>query len=151
MTPMTWNVSFSVGHPLLDSDHRILIDLLTQLFDATETGQAHSVVDSVLGVLAEYTEHHFRREETLLLQAGYPHLEEHRDEHRGFERRLRELTERRRAGERGVLNEQVADLLKKWLTEHIQVSDNSYRPWMERVMGGGRIPAPAEQGDGVNS
>lgn len=151
MTPITWNASLSVGHPLLDSDHRILIDLLTQLFDATETGQAHAVVDSVLGVLAEYTEHHFRREEGLLAEAGYPHLENHRAEHRAFEGRLRELADRRRAKERGVLNEQVADLLKKWLTEHIQVSDNSYRPWMERVMGDGRVPAPAEQGDGVNS
>lgn len=151
MTPFAWNASLSVGHPLLDSDHRILIDLLTQLFDATETGQAHAVVDSVLSVLTEYTEHHFRREEGLLAEAGYPHLDEHRDEHRSFEHRLRELTERRRAGERGVLNEQVADLLKKWLTEHIQVSDNSYRPWMERVMGGGPISVPAEQGDGVNS
>lgn len=140
MTSIAWSEAFSVGNPLLDSDHRILIDLLVQLFDATDTGQSRDVVGSVLSALSEYAEHHFRREEVMMAASGYPDIEAHKAEHRRLETHVRDVSGRYRAGERGVLDEQVVELLKKWLTQHIQVTDKSYKPWVERVADGGERP-----------
>lgn len=133
MAWVVWSEDFRVGNALLDSDHRILIDLLAQLHDAMETGQSRDVIESVVSVLAEYVEHHFRREEAIMKAAGYPDLDRHRGEHRDLERRVIDLRDRYQSGEWAVLGQDVVDLLKKWLTEHILVSDNSYRPWVERV------------------
>ncbi|MBI3447175.1 MAG: hemerythrin family protein [Magnetospirillum sp.] len=141
MTQIAWGESFGVGNALLDSDHRILFDLLAQLHDATDTGQSHDVVGSVISALAEYTEHHFRREEALLAAAAFPELEAHKGLHRELEARVHDISRRYHAGERAALNESMMELLKKWLTEHIQVTDKSYRPWVERVDVDGSTPS----------
>ena len=146
-----WNQSYSVGEATLDRDHRILVDLLGQLHETTETGQSREVIGSVLTALAEYVEDHFRREEAMMAAAGFPDLAAHAEDHRELEQRVFTLHRRYFAGEKAVLGEDVIDLLKKWLTEHILVTDNSYRPWVERMGGAGQNPAPKVGRDGVAS
>jgi hemerythrin len=148
MASIAWSEAFSVGNPLLDSDHRILIDLTQQLFDATDTGQSRDVVRSVLSALSEYAEHHFHREEAMMAACGYPDIAVHKAEHRRLEGQVRDIRDRHLAGERGALDEQVLEFLKKWLTEHIQVTDNSYRPWIERALDGGARPPSSTTRDG---
>lgn len=136
MALMKWQDSFSIGNPLLDSDHRILVNLLNQLHDALDTGQSRKVVGSVIGVLAEYVEHHFRREEALLARTDYPDRVEHEKAHRALEARVRDIRDRWIAGERSALGDEVLEFLKKWLTEHILVSDKAYGPWLADEAGG---------------
>jgi len=131
MALMVWDESFDVGHAALDSDHRILVNLLNQLQDAMETGQSRQVVGSVINVLAEYTEHHFRREEAMLAQAGYPRIDAHLALHRQLEERVRDIRDRWTAGDRTALGDEVLGFLKKWLTDHILGADKAYRPWIE--------------------
>ncbi len=138
MALMEWSESFGVGHTTLDSDHRILIDLLNQLHDALDTGQSRQVVGSVINVLYEYTEHHFRREEAMLREAGYPTLDAHLALHRALEDRVRDIRDRWAAGNRAALGDEVLEFLKKWLTEHILGADKSYRPWIEGEANSGK-------------
>ena len=77
--------------------------------------------------------------------AGFPDLDGHREEHHLLEHRVDDLRDRYRAGQRGVLDDEVIELLKKWLTEHILVTDNSYRPWVEKMGGAGFEPAAVAQ------
>lgn len=137
MTLLAWSEAYGVGNAMLDSDHRILINLLNQLHDATETGQSREVVGTVVNVLAEYTEHHFRREEAMMAQAGYPELAAHQAVHRTLETKVRDIRDRWMAGERSVLDEEVLAFLKKWLTDHILGADKSYRPWIEGMADNG--------------
>lgn len=137
MALLAWSETYSVGNAMLDSDHRILINLLNQLHDATETGQSREVVGTVVNVLAEYTEHHFRREETLMAAAGYPGLAAHRATHHDLETRVRALRDRWNGGDRSVVDDEVLEMLKKWLTEHILGADKSYRPWVEGIADNG--------------
>ena len=146
---MAWNESYRVGNALLDSDHRILIDLLDQLHDAMETGQSRDVIGSVISVLAEYVEHHFRREEAIMAEVGFPDLDVHSQQHRDLERRVIEVRDRYRAGERGALGQEVVELLKNWLTEHILVADNSYKPWVERVDSDGSVRSEKAKRGGI--
>lgn len=137
MAALAWSEAYGVGNAMLDSDHRILINLLNQLHDAAETGQSREVVGTVVNVLAEYTEHHFRREEGLLAAAGYPRLEEHRAAHRELEDKVRALRDRWLGGDRSALDEEVLLMLKKWLTDHILGADKSYQPWIEGIADNG--------------
>lgn len=142
MAQWAWNEAYAVGNAMLDSDHRILIHLINQLQDATETGQSRVVVGTVVNVLVEYTELHFRREEAIMEAAGYPDLEAHRAAHRELEQRARHIRDRWNSGDRSVLDEEVLAFLKKWLTEHILGADKSYGPWIDGSADGG---APARR------
>ncbi len=137
MAALAWSEAYGVGNAMLDSDHRILINLLNQLHDAAETGQSREVVGTVVNVLAEYTEHHFRREEGILATAAYPHLDEHRALHRDLEGKVRALRDRWNGGDRSALDEEVLMMLKKWLTDHILGADKSYQPWIEGIADNG--------------
>lgn len=139
MAATAWSEAFSVGSAMLDSDHHILLDLLGQLHDAIETGQSQSVVGSVVNVLTEYAEHHFRREELVMAQIGYPARAEHEKLHRDMEARLHAIRDRWLSGQRKALGEEVAGFLKKWLTEHILAADKAYAPWIEAAGGDGEL------------
>jgi hemerythrin-like metal-binding protein len=130
MPTVEWNESFSVGNALLDGDHRILITLINQLLDATDTGQSREVVGSIVNVLAEYVEQHFRREESMFLRGGFPDAKAHIGLHHELEARVGDARDRWLAGEREALREDVLALLKKWLTDHILVADKAYGPWV---------------------
>lgn len=133
MAQCAWNEGYSVGDAVLDSDHRILISVMGQLHEAVDTGQSRDVVGSVLNVLADYAEHHFRREEDMLAAAGFPELDDHRAQHGRMMATMRAMRERYQAGDSGILGEEVLALINKWLTDHIMVSDKSYKPWLERT------------------
>ncbi len=142
-----WNESYGVGDAALDSDHRILFDLLAQLHDTVDTGQSRDVVGSVIAVLAEYAGHHFRREEQAMAAAGYPGLDGHRDEHRRMAGQVTAISAGYRAGERDALGSDVLAFLKKWLTEHILVADKSYEPWVGRANGRVELSPQARRDD----
>jgi hemerythrin len=131
MALLAWSETYSVGDAMLDSDHRIIFDLLSQLHDAAETDQSRDVVGSVLNVLAEYTEHHFRREELVMTRNQYPQTAHHAQLHRQLEARVQAVRTRWASGDRQALNDEVLTLLKKWLTEHILEDDKAYGPWVE--------------------
>jgi len=133
MVSLVWDESFSVGNGVLDADHRILFDLVQQLDEATETGQSREVVGSIIGVVVEYTEHHFRREEALFTATAYPDAASHIAEHRAIEAKAAAIRHRWNAGEREAMGEELLALLKKWLTDHVRVVDKSYGPWLAGV------------------
>lgn len=133
MPGTSWNDSYSVGNALLDSDHKILFNLVNQLQDAVETGQSRDVVGSVVNVLAEYVEHHFRHEESLMARARYPGLAQHEAQHRRLEDEVRDVRDRWLAGDRRAIGEEVLAFIRKWLTEHILVADKSYCPWVQAL------------------
>jgi hemerythrin len=130
MAIVTWNGSDDGGEAALDADHRILAALIEQLHDAVETGQSRDVVASVVNVLTEFVEHHFQREEAIFAQAGYPDLQNHASLHRDIEVKIRAIRDRWIAGDRGALCEDMCGQIKKWLTDHVQVADNSYVRWV---------------------
>lgn len=75
---MMWNDDMSVGVPVLDEDHKTLIRLLNDYTEALENDEGLMVTDSIFAALGDYVHYHFTREESILEQAGYPQLEEHK-------------------------------------------------------------------------
>lgn len=133
MPLITWQDSYSVGVPLIDDDHRLLVSLINQLDDAIQGGQGRDVVGSVLNVLEEYTRGHFGREERLMEKAGYPDLVPHRREHHKLTDQVRAIVERYHAGPDETLDADVLAFLKTWLTGHILGVDMKYAPYLEGV------------------
>ena len=128
-----WSESMSVGVPLIDSDHRALIDLINRLHDALEYGAGPSDMDQVFQSLVAYIEFHFAREEAVLAACGYPSLAEHQAEHDRFTADMRYTRDRYFSGGEAGLGPHLLAFLKDWLNNHILVEDMAYRPFLEDV------------------
>ncbi|HTH18387.1 MAG TPA: bacteriohemerythrin [Magnetospirillum sp.] len=123
-----WNPSFSVGQPVLDADHRKLIDILNQIYDAWTNNTSTVELGRLFDELMDYTDHHFTREEAKLSSRDYSDLNRHHAAHE----RLRELVmafrSRHLAGQQAdTLTEEMAKFLKSWLLDHILEEDMRYK------------------------
>jgi hemerythrin-like metal-binding protein len=76
-----WNDNFSVKVSEVDNQHKELIGLINQLYDAMRVGKGREVPGSVLTELVNYTVYHFSTEERLFQEHGYPEYERHKQIH----------------------------------------------------------------------
>jgi hemerythrin-like metal-binding protein len=129
MALMTWNKSYSVSVPTIDSQHKILFDIINELHTAMMNGQARSLTGSILHRLADYTQTHFAAEEAKMAAAKYPGLAEHKVKHRDLVKQVEEYVLRYDKGEI-TLNLELLNFLRDWLTNHIQKVDMEYSSCM---------------------
>jgi hemerythrin-like metal-binding protein len=77
MEPVQWSERFSVGVRELDEQHQQLIKLLNRLIATQGTINTHSeTISDVLMAIPRYAQVHFKAEERLMEEYGYPGLEE---------------------------------------------------------------------------
>lgn len=133
MSLIVWQESYSVGVGAIDRDHRLIINLINQLHDAHETAQTTDVVSSVLNILCEYVERHFAVEEVAMERGGYPHIEQHRREHRRLSERVQEMRQLYADGEYAAVGPDMLIFLTHWLSNHILGPDMRYRPWVQGI------------------
>lgn len=128
MPLMTWTPKLSVGVDVLDEDHKRLVALVNELFDAMHAGHGRDSLGRILEGLVQYTRIHFAREEKFFAQTGYPGAEPHRKEHADLTGQVLEIQRKYAAGASAVLSIEVMQFLKNWLVNHIQGSDQKYGP-----------------------
>src|SRR5664279_398876 len=92
-------------------------------------GKAQGVLQHVLTELLQYTEQHFAGEEAAMKSAGYPQLQAQIDQHRKFTSKIKEVTEKYKAGGLGI-SVGVLDFLTDWLKQHIIGVDKQYSEFM---------------------
>lgn len=123
-----------IGHPMVDSDHAMLIDLINE---AKTCAREHKLdaVSEVLARLAAYVDGHFGREESLLKEIGYPALAEHQKKHASFVGVTRKLNDAYAAAPNDAARMRAAEdidrSLTMWLVNHILVEDMKYRPFLK--------------------
>ena len=121
---VTWTEDLSVGHELIDADHQYIFDIAKRLHtEITEDPDAeYSIVGAVLVELIDHTGDHFKREETLMQEIGFPGYEAHKLEHALLMNKVNNLHRQFMDGRRDVAIE-VWAFLQKWLISHILNSD----------------------------
>ena len=125
---LEWNENLSVGVPSIDEQHKALLGLLNELFDATQAGRGQLVLGKVLKELADYTVYHFQYEEALFAQTGYSAAPDHIKEHDGLITLVQVLRQKYQDGAREILSEDLLRFLRRWLYTHIMGSDKKFGP-----------------------
>ena len=131
---VVWTPKMSVGVPILDHDHRVLIALVNQI-SLPENRTDPLAVEFVLDELRGYTALHFNREEDMIAQAGFPDIVRHRNIHRTMINSVSDLQNRVLTAFTPGLGEELHHFLARWLTNHIMVEDMGYVPYLR-----GQIP-----------
>jgi hemerythrin len=76
----------------------------------------------------QYTKVHFAREEKFFAQTGYAGSAAHKQEHDTLTQQVLDVQQKYMSGASAALSIDVLRFLKNWLINHIQGSDQKYRP-----------------------
>jgi len=129
---VTWSdEAYGLGHELIDSQHKRLIEMINDLHDALARGQVtEGVRRGIIGIV-EYTQTHFADEERVMEELGWPGLKEHRKKHHALIRDVQRLLIRLRSGE-DVGPLELLGFFRQWLIEHIEGEDLGLRDVIRR-------------------
>lgn len=122
MSSLTWDNSFSVRVLELDTQHKIIFDIINKIGGLKIFDPNSEIVSQTLTQLREYTEAHFKTEESYMEKIGYIDLDKHRQLHNEFKIRIAEFCmdtiENRRS-----LHDDLVNFLNGWWTSHILIQD----------------------------
>lgn len=143
MPYMAWNACFETKIPLMDEQHKALVELVNEVApllsgagDAA-TGLDPTLLDDLVDRLLAYAGRHFRDEEALMVTGGlHPEsIEHHASRHRGFVREVQAMRRAHAAGE-SLDGPQLLRFLSSWLTFHILGEDKAMAQQLELIADG---------------
>ncbi len=113
---LSWSFTFETGIPVIDRQHRNLIDIINYLHDNIED---ETVVKATLDELSAYARYHFQQEAELMSRFHLEDTANHLGEHGAFTARLSALMGQFAANSSPSLAAETAVFLRDWLTDHI--------------------------------
>lgn len=134
MALIKWHEGMNVGVPLLDEEHRRIINALNLLYDAIEQSKGITLLSQTLMDLISYTSYHFRHEENLFSHTDYPDKMEHIAKHENMTTNLNEIYRKATLGQTEEISIELMVFLKEWLIDHIQGTDMQYIPYLKKTM-----------------
>lgn len=72
-----WNSRYELGNRRIDSEHRILFELIADFGEASKQGAAREKLVRILDEISKYAEYHFLCEENIMTDCQYPDQKEH--------------------------------------------------------------------------
>ena len=119
-----WDDAYKLGIDELDQDHRGLVNLINDLYEAMQDGSGGALLLPIFSALKHYTETHFAREEHFMVEWDAPDQARHVKEHEQMVAKLAELENRHRNGE-AAISLQTLTFLRDWLRNHICIVDQA--------------------------
>lgn len=129
MDYMEWRPALEVGFAKIDEDHRELVAALNRLHLAMDLGKDKAELSKVLNFLRDYTVSHFKTEEALMIQYGYPGAAAHFTTHANLVLKVCDFIVDFRAG-RVAPTEALVEFLETWLVEHILGQDREFGDYL---------------------
>lgn len=135
--PILWREQLSIDGGLIDQDHKTLIAIINT-FEAVRPGpDGRALLETVLDELERYAEVHFRREEQLQRQVGYPQARVHRRHHRMLMHNViaarTEYATAASGTDLTVFRDHMAAFLHDWLLDHIIRNDLPMKPYVQAM------------------
>ena len=125
MPQPVFDASLATGFPDIDEQHRLFLDMLTELATRLQDGQhRQGVLDAFQGMRA-YADGHFSDEEALMAEKGYPELPAHRQLHATF-RDMADRLEGRLSEGAGLVSLETLEFLGTWFIGHIRDADQRF-------------------------
>jgi len=120
-----WDDKYSVGISKIDAEHRQFIDIINMAIATNESSDNPGELREVLYRITKYALNHFSTEENYMIEFNYPEYQYHKEEHHDFSRKVIEYCERVNKGD-SQFADIILEYLKRWLINHIQVTDRKY-------------------------
>jgi len=126
---LQWKSDYNIGIESIDNQHRKLVNLINNLQTAIDYSTGERFEREALDALVDYTRTHFKYEEDLMEQNGYPEFASHRAEHERMIAKVEQLLESYLDDQDNALQDANA-FLKGWLINHINGTDKQYSQFL---------------------
>jgi len=133
MNLINWNESLLTGIPLIDSQHKGLVDKINSIYTCMENGSTCEHLQLMLESLLEYTYYHFETEERFFTMYSYPDRENHLSEHKNFKETINNYL-LDKTTDRKELGKNLLIFLNSWLIHHIIHIDMEYSEFLIEKM-----------------
>jgi len=128
-----WDEKYSVGISKIDDQHKKIINIINntisliinKTIDIVQFGTNPQEILDLLDEMAVYAKEHFATEEAYMYEFHYLEYVLHKEEHFNFSNKIVSYRNKVMGGDTQIACE-ILEYLKKWLVEHIQVSDRKY-------------------------
>jgi hemerythrin len=124
-----WKEEYSVGIESIDLQHKKLLGLINSLQTAINYKTGEAFEREALDELVDYTKTHFKFEEDMMEQNGYPDFTTHRAEHERMIARVEEVLSQYQQDQDTAMQNAV-DFLQEWLINHINGTDKQYSSFL---------------------
>ena len=130
MAYFDWTEELSTGIDAIDKQHRHLIGIVNDLYEAMRKGKGKEIIRNTLSELLDYTDLHFSNEERAFASFRYPAEAEHKKLHAVL---IGQLHEQLAKLEKNEISLTVSTLqfLTNWVRDHIMVEDMKYVPFLK--------------------
>ena len=114
---IAWNEKYRIGNETIDEEHKELFRIANRFLEARsiEAKRASALE------LRTYTKEHFRREETLMHEVGYPLTATHRTLHADLISKLSAVEARIEDGE--LHQRELEEFINFWFIKHMAAVD----------------------------
>ena len=124
IVPIEWNISFEVGHPLIDSDHEELFKNVNEFMAAVRCNAGQGATKKALHRARSYAEYHFEHEEQIMMRERYNGLGAHKILHADFISAISTYSDR--FIQSHVDANDFLFYLRNWIENHILVYDRQF-------------------------
>ena len=130
--PLRWSDTFAVGHPELDAEHRLMVELISEICVTQDRERDATSLSLRLHRLEDVTERHFLHEETVLASIRsdqdkrHPWLadvldaaiRDHSAEHERMLNQLRAISRKALGAREAAAWAECCEELKAWFVDH---------------------------------
>ncbi len=129
-----WTKNLEVGVTLIDEQHKKWFEKADQLFEAGKNGKSKEYIIQMFDFLDDYTKTHFKDEEKYMQSINYPKLNEQKQMHQDFIKRLAELRkEYETSGANITVIIGANQFILDWLTKHISNEDKKIGEYARKL------------------
>lgn len=120
-----WGPKFELGIAMIDNQHKKWIQFINELYNGLHEKHNSENLSVVFKKLMDYTDYHFGFEEKYMSEFGFEHSQNHEISHEKFISGLNEMFLDYIEGRADTAYNLIL-FLKKWVTEHVTVTDRKY-------------------------
>ena len=138
---ITWNSSLNTGIQIIDEQHKHLVNLTNELYQACKLGG--DVLDAMFKItmsqMVEYVRFHFTFEQNMLQRVKYPKFMEQKVEHDNLIKTVLEATKDYADKKSRFVPNNFVRFLRDWIVGHIGHADKMYAVYILDLMRKGVI------------
>lgn len=131
---LEWSETLSVDIPEIDAEHRAFIETVNQLNTVLAARASREEVERIMTALSEDARNHFRHEQRLFQQYGYPQTRQHALIHGQIQRRLLAIAKEFRDAEFDREWIALGLEIKHTLVAHLLEEDMKYKAFLSHAL-----------------
>lgn len=129
-----WREEMAIGNENIDGQHKELLRRVEDLLQGARAQKGSEEVGKLMWFLKKYVRKHFRDEEKLQLESGFPGYEAHKVQHEMFFREVKRLESlHAEQGENTLMIVAAIHAMCEWLRSHFNKMDKELIEYLQQA------------------